>query len=124
MHFRGYPVSAFDVDRGVSGQVYDEVSFPELIHSLFDGHHFEGAQFLGVLELLRVEGTKARVVEAPGQNPEGVAHKNLIYPVTGHQICGGQLHVVSGVRRGNGEDVIFDIRQQVVSFKRKWMKQE
>jgi hypothetical protein len=47
--------------------------------------------------------------------------------VAGHQICGGQLHVVSGIRRGNGEDVIFYIREEVVRFeqrKRKGVKLE
>ncbi len=39
--------------------------------------------------------------------------------MTGHQIRGGQLHVVSGVRRGNGEDVVFDIRQKVVCIKQR-----
>ncbi len=37
--------------------------------------------------------------------------------MTGHQIRGGQLHVVSSVRRRNGQDVIFDIRQEVVGIK-------
>jgi hypothetical protein len=70
---------------------------------------------------LHVEGPEAGVVESPRHDSKGVAHKNLIYPVTGHQIRGGQLHVVSGVRRGNGEDVIFDIRQEVVCIEQlKW----
>ncbi len=37
--------------------------------------------------------------------------------MTGHQIRGGQLHVVSSVRGRNGEDVVFDIRQEVVGIK-------
>jgi hypothetical protein len=42
MHLRCHSISTFDVDRGVSGQVYDEVSFPELIHSgtTLKGHSF------------------------------------------------------------------------------------
>jgi hypothetical protein len=39
--------------------------------------------------------------------------------VTGHQIRGGQLHVVSSVRGINGKDVIFDIRQEVVCIKQR-----
>jgi hypothetical protein len=42
--------------------------------------------------------------------------------VTGHQIRGGQLHVVSSVRGRNGEDVIFDIRQEVVGIKQRERK--
>ena len=88
MHLRGYSIPTLDVDRGVSGQIHDEVSFLELIHSFFDGHDLEGAQLLGVLELLHVEGAEARVVEAPGQDPKGVAHEDLIHPMAGHQVGG------------------------------------
>jgi hypothetical protein len=42
--------------------------------------------------------------------------------VAGHQICGGQLHVVSGIRGGNGEDVIFYIREEVVCFEQRERK--
>jgi hypothetical protein len=127
MNLGGNPVSALDVDGGVVGQVDDEVALPELVNSLLDGHYLEGAQLLGVLELLHVEGPEAGVVEPPRHDPKGIAHENLIYPVTGHQIRGRQLHVVSSVRRGNGEDVIFDIRQEVVRIeqrKRKGVKPE
>ncbi len=65
--------------------------FPELIHLFFNGHHLEGAQLLGVLEFLHVEGAKARVVEAPGKDPKGVAHEDLVYPMATHQVRGGQL---------------------------------
>ncbi len=119
MYLGGNPVSALDVDGGVVGQVDDEVALPELVNSLLDGHHFERAQFLGILELLHVEGPEAGVVEPPRHDPKGIAHENLIYPVTGHQIRGGQLHVVSSVRRRNGKDVIFDIRQEVVGIKQR-----
>jgi hypothetical protein len=119
MYLRGNPVSALDVDGGVVGQVDDEVALPELVNLLLNGHHFEGAQLLGVLELLHVEGPEAGVVESPRHDPKGVTHEDLVYPVTRHQIRGGQLHVVSGVRRGNGEDVIFDIRQEVVCIKQR-----
>ncbi len=88
MHLRGYPISTLDINRGVPGQIHDEVSFPELIHSFFNGHHLKGAQLLGILELLHVEGAKARIVEAPGKDPKGVAHEDLVHPVAGHQVRG------------------------------------
>jgi hypothetical protein len=103
------------------------VALPKLVNSLFDRHHLEGAQLLGLLEFLHVKSTEAGVVESSRHNPKGVAHKDLIYPVTGHQVRGRQLHVVSGVRRGDGEDVIFYIWEEVMCFeqrKRKRMKPE
>ncbi len=81
MHFGGCPVLALDVNCGVAGQVSDEVTLAKLINSLLDGNHFEGAQGLGSRELLHVQGTGAGVVESLGQDPKGVAHEDLVYPV-------------------------------------------
>jgi hypothetical protein len=103
------------------------VALPKLVNSLFDRHHLEGAQLLGLFKLLHVKSPETGVVESPRHHPKGVTHKDLIYPVTRHQIRGGQLHVVSGVRRGNGEDVTFYIREEVVCLeqrKRKGVKPE
>ena len=70
MNLGGNPVSAFDVDGGIVGQVDDEMALPELVNSLLDGHYLEGAQLLGVLELLHVEGPKAGVVEPSRHDPK------------------------------------------------------
>ena len=70
MNLGGNPVSTLDVDGGVVGQVDDEVALPELVNSLLDGHHFERAQFLGILELLHVEGPEAGVVEPSRHDPK------------------------------------------------------
>ncbi len=87
------------------------MSLAELVDSLLDGHHLEGAQLLCVLELLHVQGPQTGVVEAAGHDSEGVTHENLIYPMAGHQVGGGELHVVPRVGERNGEHVIFDIWQ-------------
>ena len=81
MHFGGCPVPAPDVNCGVSGQVSDEVTLAKLIDSLLDGNDFEGAQGLGGLELLHVQGTEASVVESLGHDSKGVTHEDLVYPV-------------------------------------------
>ena len=54
MHFGGCTVSALDVDRGVRGQVGDEVALAKLVNSLLDGDDLKGAQGLGGRELLHV----------------------------------------------------------------------
>ncbi len=81
MHFGGCPVPAPDVNCGVSGQVSDEVTLAKLIDSLLDGNDLEGAQGLGGLELLHVQGTEASVVESLGHDSKGVTHEDLVYPV-------------------------------------------
>ena len=57
MHLRGLSILVVDVDGGVTWEVVDEVAFPKLVDSLFDGHYFEGAQSLSRLKLLHVERT-------------------------------------------------------------------
>jgi hypothetical protein len=87
------------------------VALTELIDSLLDGHHLKGAQLLRVLELLHVQGSQTGVVKASGHDPERIAHEDLVYPMTRHQVGGGQLHVVPRVCGRDGEHVVLDIRQ-------------
>ncbi len=57
VHFRGCPVSALDVHGGVLGQIGDEVTLAELVDSLLNRNDLKGAEGLGGLELLHVQGT-------------------------------------------------------------------
>jgi hypothetical protein len=57
VHFRGCPVPALDVHGGVFGQIGDEMTLAKLVDSFLDGDDLKGAQGLGGLELLHVQGT-------------------------------------------------------------------
>jgi hypothetical protein len=46
------------------------VALTELVDTLLDGHHLEGAQLLGILKLLHVEGPEAGVVEPSRHDPK------------------------------------------------------
>jgi hypothetical protein len=92
------------------------VALTELIDTLLDGHHLEGAQLLRVLELLHVQGSQTGVVKASGHDPERIAHEDLVHPMAGHQVGGGQLHIVPRVRGRDGEHVVLDIRQKMMGL--------
>ena len=57
VHLGGLPVSALDVHGGVLGQIGNEMTLAKLVDSFLDGDDLKGAQGLGGLELLHVQGT-------------------------------------------------------------------
>jgi hypothetical protein len=56
----------------------------------------------------------AGVVKILFHDSEGVTHENLIYPMAGEQVSGGQLAIVPGVSGGDGKDVVLHVWQEVM----------
>ncbi len=88
MHLGGCSVPTPDVDRGVAGQVGQEVTLAELVDPLLNWNNLKGAKCLRSLELLHIQCAQACVVKSPGNNSKGVAHKDLVYPVAREQVRG------------------------------------
>jgi hypothetical protein len=117
--------SSLKVDLGVTtipaphagragfGAVNQILPLPDLVNLLLEGDDFEFAQASDQFESLHVQGPKAGVVKPLGHHSERVTHEHLIHSVA-REICRGQLDVIPGFLRGDGEDVIFSVNHQVV----------
>ncbi len=66
---------------------------------------------------MHVESPETGVVEPLGHHAKRVEHENLVHPVTGEEVRGGQLNVVPGFCGRDGENVIFGVNLEVVCIK-------
>ncbi len=98
VHFGSLSVPALDDDSGVPGQVGYEVSLPELVDSLLDGHDLKGVQHTLMPNSANLSGTSLgpTLIRSALASPKAQCTKKLEALQFSHKALNAKLENTAG----------------------------